>query len=279
MIAKNLTSGTYTFYAFATDNVHSCDAKSEPFTVEVWNNPTIIVTPNNSEVCKGESTNVSARLQTGNGSFTWTYNGRTENGEKINVTIQDTTTIHVSGTDENGCSSETDTTIRVLPIPTLTIEGEKTICEGNTNGVQIQLSGAKKYSVENVGDYTSNSENDKVNVTLKPESTKDYNITGVLNGCTNTESVTITVNPLPDVRINGETNGSGAICEGDSIVLGATKGLTGYTWTVSNFTGTKKYNTVGDSLVIKTDATTTHQLQTINVTLKATGNNCEDSTT
>ena len=69
-VAKNLESGRYTFYAFATDNVNYCNAKSEPFIVEVWNKPTIIVTPDQTSVCKGESTNITAKLQSGNGSFT-----------------------------------------------------------------------------------------------------------------------------------------------------------------------------------------------------------------
>jgi len=49
------------------------------------------------------------------------------------------------------------------------------------------------------------------------------------NGCSNTASVTVTVQPLPEISIDGDTE----VCEGEEINLIA-NGATSYTWVLSN---------------------------------------------
>ncbi|MBR4815390.1 MAG: hypothetical protein IKZ67_08005, partial [Paludibacteraceae bacterium] len=274
IIAKNLAYGqNYTFYASATGS-NGCSAKSEPFTVGIWNSPTIKVEPDKSSVCAGESTTINAKLLTGTGSFTWQYNGKEEVGDKIEVTIQGPTPIHVIGTDENGCTNTADTTIGVLANPTLAITGDRDFCEGG-QGTQLTLSGAKVYTIDDGRSFERTSTTATVDVNFKPDATKDYIITYQLGECTRKDTVTITVKSLPDLRINGETNGTATICEGDSIVLGATKGLTDYTWTVPTFNGTK-INRTSDTLVIKTDVT--HQAgQSFTIGVTAKENGCDNT--
>ncbi|MCX7745215.1 MAG: gliding motility-associated C-terminal domain-containing protein, partial [Flavobacteriales bacterium] len=67
-----------------------------------------------------------------------------------------------------------------------------------------------------------------------PAATQTYTVTGTdANGCTNTSSVTITVNPLPTVGVNA-TPGT-TVCAGTSVTLNGT-GAVSYTWSggVSN---------------------------------------------
>ncbi|MBK8683863.1 MAG: hypothetical protein IPN26_02140 [Bacteroidetes bacterium] len=66
-----------------------------------------------------------------------------------------------------------------------------------------------------------------------PTTTTTFTVTGTdLNGCTNTSTRTIVVNPIPSVGSNASAN---AVCSGGSVILTGT-GAHSYTWSngVSN---------------------------------------------
>lgn len=68
------------------------------------------------------------------------------------------------------------------------------------------------------------------NAPFSPSFTDTYTVTGTdANGCVNTSTLTITVNPLPPIVANSSNSG---ICVGSSITLYGTGGFPGaYTWT------------------------------------------------
>ena len=58
-----------------------------------------------------------------------------------------------------------------------------------------------------------------------------YTVTGTdVNGCVNTASITVTVNPLPIIVANASVAG---VCNGSSVTLFGTGGSGGYSWTHS----------------------------------------------
>ena len=85
-------------------------------------------------------------------------------------------------------------------------------------------------------------------VAFTPASSTTYTVTGTTSGCTMTDQVTITVNPLPVVNAGADQT----VCNGTSVTLTAT-GATTYTWDngVTNgvpytpFVGSITYNVTG----------------------------------
>lgn len=101
------------------------------------------------------------------------------------------------------------------------------LCGGSAD--TLTASGAATYSW-----FPTNSLNTSTGavVIASPLVTTKYFVTGAdVNGCTDTDSITITVIPLPTITLTGDT----VICAGDSTTLTATGGGT-YLWTPGNFT-------------------------------------------
>jgi uncharacterized repeat protein (TIGR01451 family) len=106
-------------------------------------------------------------------------------------------------------------------------------------------------------------------INVSPASTTTYTVTVTDNlGCTNVDSHTVTVNPLPIVTITGPTT----MCAGGNVVLDAGPGFSGYSWSTGALTqtitvspaSTQTYN------VTVTDANTCQATDSHTVTVTAT---------
>jgi hypothetical protein len=120
----------------------------------------------------------------------------------------------------------------VSPIPTGTISGDNTICEGGTSTVTFNLSGEGPYDIqyldENGATQTINTPQTTVTIDVTPSATSTITLVNVSNpgtGCGHSpnESVTITVNP----PANAGTGGSDNICQGVPNVFDLNTYLTG----------------------------------------------------
>ena len=190
---------------------------------------TCSVTANsNSPICEGQTLNLTATNLTGY-SYSWSGpNGFTSNQQNPNITNASTL---ASGdyivTATSGAVQCIDTiTVVVNPIPTLTVNPANTaICAGNN--VVLTASGANTYSWS---PSTGLSANNIANPTANPITTTTYTVTGTTAGCSNTTTVTVTVNPLPNITF---TPTAPAICAGQSVSISAT-GADSYTWSPSS---------------------------------------------
>jgi gliding motility-associated-like protein len=122
-----------------------------------------------------------------------------------------------------GCNSSTNATgtITVAPLPNVGVNAlpGTTVCAGTS--VTLNGTGAASYAWS--GGISDG-------VAFVPAGTQTYTVTGTdANGCSNTSSVTITVNPLPNVQVSN----SGPVCEGENLQLVATGGSS-YQWTGPN---------------------------------------------
>nr|MBA3900065.1 T9SS type A sorting domain-containing protein [Bacteroidota bacterium] len=109
------------------------------------------------------------------------------------VSLSDT----VTGTDANNCVNTDEITVNVNDLPIVIANATATaICFGGQ--VTLTGSGADTYI------WTSPVVD---NVAFSPAATLSYTVTGTdANNCTNTDEITVTVNPLPDVTLeNFET--------------------------------------------------------------------------
>ena len=159
-------------------------------------------------VCAGIAVTLS-----GSGASTYTWNNGVTNG--IAFTPIATTTYTVTGTSVAGCINTDQVIVTVNPLPIVNAGLDQTVCAGTA--VTLAGAGASTYS------WTGGVIN---GVAFTPATTANYTVTGTSSaGCTSTDIVTVTVNPLPTTNAGVDQT----VCSGTSVTLTAI-GATTYTW-------------------------------------------------
>jgi alpha-tubulin suppressor-like RCC1 family protein len=165
-----------------------------------------------ASVCSGQSVTLN-----GAGASTYTWSSGVSNG--VTFTPSSTTTYTVTGTDVNGCQNISNITITVNSLPTIgsTVSPSATVCSGSST----ILNGSGGVSYTWTGGVTNG-------VAFFPTTTTTYTVTGTDgNGCQNTATRIVTVNPLPSVTANASPSAS--ICMGQIVTLNG-GGASSYTW-------------------------------------------------
>jgi len=195
IITPSVTS-TYTLIGF---NSNGCqNSTTRLMTIHALPTISIISSPTNAAVCSGNTVMLSA---SGANSYTWS--GGITNAAAFTPTINATYTI--TGTDANGCQNTAVKSLTVNPNPTVSISGSTVICSGQTS--TLTASGASTYSWSNNINLA--------NTIVNPSVSSTYSVVGInANGCFNSASRFITVNPLPNITVN-----SGNVCPGYSFTL------------------------------------------------------------
>ena len=219
-------------------------------TITVTVNPLPIVTANSSSalVCTGSSLTL-----TGGGASTYTWDNNVMNAVSFVPTA--TTTYMVTGTDANGCVNTATTTVTVNPLPVVTANSSAaSVCAGA--GVTLTGGGASTYTWNN---------NVIDAISFVPTATTTYMVTGTdANGCSNTATLTVTVNPLPIVTA---TSSAASVCTGGSVTLTGGGALT-YTWDNNVINAVSFIPTTNTTyMVTGTDANGCTNTATVTVTL------------
>ena len=211
---------TTTTYVVTGTAANGCTS-TQTVLVTVTPTPTVTTTTTGATICNGSSTSITA-----SGATTYTWMPGSLTGTTVTVSPTTTTTYVVTGTS-GGCTSTATRVITVIPTPTVaTTSPTTTICSGSST--TITASGASTYSWM-PGSLTGTT------VTVSPTTTTTYVVTGTAaNGCTNTATRVITVNPTPTVTT---TTTSATICNGSSTSITAS-GATTYSWMPGSLTGT-----------------------------------------
>ncbi len=198
-VTPTLSTGTYTYYAAATNTC--AQGPRTAITVTVSPNPTITV--NNATVCAGQSYTMVP-----SGASTYSYS----NGSAV-ATPTANNTYTVTGTSTLGCSSTAISSVSVNAAPSVSVNSGA-ICAGQS--FTMVPSGAISYSYSNGGAVAT------------PTANASYTVTGTNTlGCTGTAISTVTVNAIPTVSASSSISGS--ICAGQSVSLTAS-GATTYSW-------------------------------------------------
>ena len=211
----------------------------------------------NTTICQGETTTLTAN---GGVSYRWS-----NNATAASISVGTSGLYSVTVTNAQGCSASTFTNVTVNPLPTVTISGNTSTCQGSTT--TLTANGAQNYqwntgstnatiSVGAAGNFTVTgysaagcSNTATTFVTIYPTYNtpvshamcqgETYNFFGQnltnagtyshtlysQNGCDSIITLTLTVRDLPVVAINGTTT----ICQGETATLVATGG-TSYQW-------------------------------------------------
>jgi gliding motility-associated-like protein len=210
---------TTTTYVLTGTSALGCINTSQ-VTVTVISKPTISIAGNRA-FCIGSGTTLTA---SGANTFIWSPATGLSATTGATVTAQPSsaTTYTVIGTSGAGCSDTTTVTITINALPIVNAGPDTSICAGGN--VQLNASGASTYSWSNSGSLSSGS---VANPYAGPATTTNYVVTGTdANGCSNKDSVIVTVHPKPVVSAGSNTS----ICPGGTATLAAT-GASSYSWT------------------------------------------------
>ncbi|MBR0055066.1 MAG: T9SS type A sorting domain-containing protein [Bacteroidales bacterium] len=160
----------------------------------------------NTEVCEG-----SSAILVANGASTYHWS----NGVTGSVNTVNTFGIYsVTGYSAQGCSNTASVTVMVYPLPVVNISGDTELCSGETTA--LTANGADTY-------LWNNGTNGAVLTTGLPGT---YTVIATnAQGCSATASTYVTVNPLPNITISGNT----AVCQGNTTTLVA-NGAATYQW-------------------------------------------------
>lgn len=219
-VATPTTTTTYT--VIGTSGVGCADTAYVTVTV----NPLPVINAGATvSICNGTTTTLNG---SGALSYLWSPAGTLSNANIPNpVSSATTTTVYtLTGTDANGCSNTDTVSVLVKPAPPADAGANTSICSGTsttlngTGGVSYSWSPATGLSNPSIS-----------NPVASPATNTSYTVTVTgSNGCTNTDVVTISVNPSPTVTASADV----VICNGSSTVLNATStGATGYAWSPS----------------------------------------------
>jgi hypothetical protein len=211
-------TATITYTVTGTSNGCSATATS---TITVNSLPTI-TTSGNATTCQNSAVPLTA---SGAVTYAWTPTTGLSNAAiaNPNATVSANTTYTVKGTDANGCSQTSNLTITTTPSPVITITGNTLVCAGAST--TITAAGANTYSWSPA---TGLSNASTANPVATPTATTTYTVTGTTGPCSSSQSIILTVNPLPVVTASG----SATICAGASTPLSAS-GATNYSWSPS----------------------------------------------
>lgn len=213
----------------------------------------------NKSICLGETTNLVA---SGANAYTWTWLGGSSGKDSINVSPTNTTAYHLKGVDTNLCTSTDSLVLTVNALPNIVVSSDTAICYNDS--ATLRVMGGASYQW-----LTGNQSTSSIKVSPKAKTT--YVVVGTdNNGCKEDDTVTVSVNLLPNVSATADTD----ICMGDSVEIGAT-GAMSYLWTPGNQTQSKiiVYPAATTAYVVRgTDQNQCSHTDTVVVTAKALPN-------
>ena len=186
------TTGTPGPISVNVTDANGCTGTGTAF-LNMYPNPVINVLPANPSICPGASIQMTA---SGAQNYVWSPASslNAPNSNMVTASPSSTTMYTVVGTDMNGCVDSTYNTVTVLPQPTVTATAnDPGVCP--TFGTTVNATGALNYvwsPAATVTSYYSSSS------TVFPTGTTNYQVIGTdVNGCSDTDAVTVLVYDLP----------------------------------------------------------------------------------
>jgi gliding motility-associated-like protein len=242
------TTTTYT----VTGNTNNC-LSVDSITVTINAPPYVFAGPD-FDICSGSQATMN--VATTGSAYTWLpttgiIGSNTTQSVVANMTSNTSFTVTVTGA--GGCISTDTINVIVNPLPNVSATSpDNTICAGQQT-TTVSASGASTYSwipTSGLASPTSGTS------TANPSTTTTYQVIGTdANGCMDTASITIYVNPLPGVYITSTPSECGDTT-GAFIDNGSVSGTAPFTYTINSV----PYSTLPSSMpagtytIVTTDA-------------------------
>lgn len=197
--------------------------RTDSVTVNVWPLPSL-KTLADTAICLGKS--VTLNTVTNAASVTWLPLTGLSNAANISpIASPSITTQYIAkASSNNSCFAKDTVAIKVLPLPIISKSADAFICVGTSKIISASATSALFY---NWLPATSLSNANVSNPVASPSSTTNYYVvvTGT-NGCSQVDSVLVTVKPYPSFKLS-PTNS--IICLNDSVLVSAS-GANYYEW-------------------------------------------------
>jgi PKD repeat protein len=225
-IGMNLTPGSYYFVVDGGGSANYSDYGSLGlYYIRITSNnvPSIISNFNFSgNLCTGSSIQLTDASSGNPTTWSWTITGASpplSNVQNPQVTYNSpgTYSITLSATNSTASTCPVTKTIQITASPTVNLSASPSvICNGQS--ANLTASGASSYawSTGSTGSF----------ITVSPSVNTIYSVTGTSGGCTKTQTISIQVNPLPNINI---TSTADTLCAGNSATL-TSSGATSYSW-------------------------------------------------
>ena len=218
--AANTFSGAGTFTVTVTDGNGCID--TEDITVATDNSPPTATITNNSGVTELTCSQTSISLTAGGGS---SYSWSGSLGSSAGATVTSPATYTVTATASNGCTDTESLTITqdiTTPTAGITNNDGTTVLTCSQTSISLTATGGGTYS-------WSNSLGSSAGASITSAGTYIVTVTKS-NGCTDTESITITSNTTsPTASITNNDGTTELTCTQTSVSVTATGGGT-YSW-------------------------------------------------
>ncbi|MBU1719035.1 MAG: PKD domain-containing protein [Bacteroidetes bacterium] len=220
----NNLAATTVYTLTASDAVTSCSATDNVTVFVTGSALSLSATAAPTVICSGESTQLEALPINGTGSYNYSW---TSNPAGFTSSIADpvaspsVTTTYIVNVSDGMTTESANAVVTVNTTPSASITGTNSVCSGNST--TLTGNGGTSY-------YWSTLESTQ-DITVTPGSTTAYTVTVTDNGCTDTEEVTVTVNPTPAA----DAGLSQTICYGSQATLSASGGGT-YYWNTDETT-------------------------------------------
>jgi hypothetical protein len=205
------------------------------------------------QICAGDQTTLNGSATGGATVYSWSPAAGLSNPNSA-VTVASptvTTTYVLTAGDGANCSDVDSVVVTVNPLPVVTLGADTMLCGGTL------LLNAGNAGMNFL--WSDNSSAQTLNVTAT--GTYDVSVTNTATGCTNADTIAVTVNTPPTVNLGNDT----AIC-GDHLLLDAgNPGMT-YLWNNNSTQQTLTAFMTGAYSVMITDANGCSATDVINVT-------------
>jgi hypothetical protein len=258
------TTGPYTYSWLPTtglNNANSANPKASPASTTTYiltvtdgkgckNYDTVIVTINplpkadagaDVSICFKDSVAIggspSASGTIGTYNYAWSPGSglNKTNVSNPNASPAATTSYILSVTDGWGCKNADTVSVKVNPLPKLDPGKNRRICIGSSTAIggSPTAVGAQSPYTYSWTSVTGLSSSTVSNPLAKPVLTSTYKLAVKdANGCKNTDSVIVFVNPLPTISAGNDDT----LCKGDSVKLQGTSGFSyKYSWTPGKY--------------------------------------------
>ncbi len=236
-----------TTYTVTGTNSNGC-VNTNTVTITVNSLPVIASSIGSAGICIGNATTVTA---SGAVSYVWTPATGLSSTTGVTVTASPTTTTTytITGTNANGCINSATRLLTINPLPVINPSAASAaICNGSST--DMSATGASIYTWSPATGLTTTTGS---SVHCSASATITYTVTGTdLNGCINSATQLITVNPLPTIN---PTTSTPSICVGNSTTI-SVSGAATYSWSPATGLNT----TTGATVTCNASSTTTYYI-------------------
>ncbi|MFZ9955582.1 MAG: gliding motility-associated C-terminal domain-containing protein [Flavobacteriales bacterium] len=225
------TQGNHTLYVV---DANGCK-DSATVVLTVNSKPNVAVA--SKSICDGDA---AWEFDAGSGFTTYNWDNGAGSAQKFSTKVNGQHTVYI--TDSKGCKDTATATLTVNPKPSISFPN-KTICDGDAAATFDAGAGFTTYIWDGAAATQV--------LTTKVNGTHEAIVTDA-NGCKDTASATLTVNPKPSITVADQTK---CPLDGDQTFSTTPAGFTTYNWdngTAS--TPTFATSAQGDHTVIVTDA-------------------------